>query len=91
MYGGWFLYCMHKCFVYTFAVQAELEQAEERIRAKQSEVEELLIQVQYTCKMFMYVCVCMYMYICWLLLGNQHFKGPYLEAEVVEEATGWLG
>ena len=28
--------------------------------------------------------------ICWLLLGNQNFKGPYLEAEVVEEVTGWL-
>ena len=28
---------------------------------------------------------------CWLLLGNQNVKGPYLEAEVVEEVMGWLG
>ena len=25
-----------------------------------------------------------------LLLSNQNFKGPYLEAEVVEEVIGWL-
>ena len=29
--------------------------------------------------------------ICYLLLSNQNFKGPYLEAEVVEEVVGWLG
>ena len=28
---------------------------------------------------------------CWKLLCNQNFKGPYLEAEVVEEVMGWLG
>ena len=33
----------------------------------------------------------MYMYICELLLSNQNFNGPYLEAEVVEEVIGWLG
>ena len=33
----------------------------------------------------------MYMYICWKLLSNQNFKGPYLEAEMVEEVMGWLG
>ena len=27
----------------------------------------------------------------YLLLSNQKFKGPYLEAEVVEEVMGWLG
>jgi len=32
-----------------------------------------------------------YMYICWQLLSNQNFKGPYLKAEVVEEIMGWLG
>ena len=37
--------------------------------------------------MYMY----MYTYTCLLLLSNQHFKGPYLEAEVVEEVIGWLG
>ena len=30
-------------------------------------------------------------YICWKLLSNRNFKGPYLEAEVVEEVMGWLG
>ena len=39
----------------------------------------------------MYMYMYMYMYICWLLLSNQNFKGPYLEAEVVEEIMGWLG
>ena len=29
--------------------------------------------------------------ICWLLLGNQDFKDPYLKAKVVEEVMGWLG
>ena len=45
--------------------------------------------------MYMYVLaqsyICVYMYICWKLLSNQNFKGPYLEAEVVEEVMGWLG
>ena len=36
--------CMHVC-IYILVLQAELEQAEERIQAKQTEVEELLIQV----------------------------------------------
>ena len=31
------------------------------------------------------------MYICWKLLSNRNFKGPYLKAEVVEEIMGWLG
>ena len=31
------------------------------------------------------------MLTCWLLLGNQDFKGPYLKAEVIEEVMGWLG
>ena len=39
--------------------------------------------VLYIC---MYVCiVCMFVSCC------QNFKGPYLEAEVVEEVIGWLG
>jgi len=25
------------------------------------------------------------------LLSDHNFKGPYLEAEVVEEVMGWLG
>ena len=33
-------------------------------------------------------CTCV---ICWQLLRNQNVKGPYLEAEVVEEVMGWLG
>ena len=33
----------------------------------------------------------MYIYICWKLLSNRNFNGPYLEAEVVEEVMGWLG
>ena len=30
------------------------------------------------------------MYICWLLLSNKNFKGPYLKPEVIEELVGWL-
>ena len=45
--------------------------------------------------MYMYMCmctrVCMYMHICWLMLSNQNFYGPYLKAEVVEIIVGWLG
>ena len=39
------------------------------------------------------VCTYMYMYMCmcWKLLSNRNFKGPYLEAEVVEGVMGWLG
>ena len=45
----------------------------------------------YTCTcMYMYTCT-LYMYVCWQLLSNQKFIGPYLEAEVVEEIMGWLG
>ena len=40
-------------------------------------------------------CTCIYVhtctYVCWNLLSNHNFKGPYLEAEVVEEVMGWLG
>ena len=39
---------------------------------------------------FLYMYKYMY-WICWKLLSNQNFKGPYLEAEVVEEVIGWLG
>ena len=38
-------------------------------------------------KVHVHVC----MYICWLLLSNENFKGPYLKAEVVEEIMGRLG
>ena len=38
-------------------------------------------------KVHVHVC----MYICWLLLSNENFKGPYLKAEVVEEIVGRLG
>ena len=36
--------------------------------------------------------VTLYIYTCKLcMLSNQTFRGPYLEAEVVEEIMGWLG
>ena len=39
----------------------------------------------------MYIQTVQSIIFCWLLPGSQNFKGPYLKAEVVEEAMGWLG
>ena len=36
-----------------------------------------------------YIHVCMY--VCWLLLGNQNFKGSYLEVKVTEVIMGCPG
>ena len=33
----------------------------------------------------------MHAYLLAVAFGNQNLKGPYLEPEVVEEVTGWLG
>jgi len=44
--------------------------------------------------MYMNIIICVARtcgYTCTLLLSNQNFKGPYLEAEVIEEVIGWLG
>ena len=40
---------------------------------------------------YMYMCMYVCIHVCWWLHSNQNFKGPYLEAEVVEEVMGWLG
>ena len=49
------------------------------------------LQCYYTVYIRTYLHACTCMYSCWKLLSNRNFKGPYLEAEVVEEVMGWLG
>ena len=50
------------------------------------------LQENTTTKVYRHVHVPVHVHACcWLLLSNQHFKGPYLVAEVVEEIMGWLG
>jgi len=41
----------------------------------------------YCKKLCAYLCI----HVCSLLLGNQIFKGPYLEVEGVEVIMEWLG